>query len=124
MNDLIYKDEVYAIVGAAFEVHKELGCGFLEAVYQEAFQVELQSRKIPFVFQKQLTLFYKGQRLVKEYYADIVCYNNIIVELKALDQLTTNATAQIINYLKASHLKVGVLINFGSSSLEWKRYVL
>ncbi len=123
MSDLIYKDEVYAIVGAAFEVHKELGCGFLEAVYQEAFQLELQSRNIPFIPQKQLILFYKGQRLAKEYYADIVCYNNIIVELKALDQLSPNATAQILNYLKASRLKVGVLINFGSSSLEWKRFV-
>ena len=123
MSDLIYKDEVYAIVGAALEVHKELGCGFLEAVYQEAFQLELQGRNIPFISQKQLTLFYKGQRLAKEYYADIVCYNNIIVELKALNQLSPNATAQILNYLKASRLKVGVLINFGSSSLEWKRFV-
>ena len=123
MNDLIYKDEVYAIVGAALEVHKDLGCGFLEAVYQEAFQLELQSRNIPFVPQKQLTLFYKGQRLAKEYYADVVCYNSIIIELKALDQLSSSATAQILNYLKASRLKVGVLINFGSSSLEWKRFV-
>lgn len=123
MNDLIYKDEVYAIVGAALEVHKDLGCGFLEAVYQEAFQLELQSRNIPFVSQKKLTLFYKGQRLAKEYYADVVCYNSIIIELKALDQLSSSATAQILNYLKASRLKVGVLINFGSSSLEWKRFV-
>ena len=124
MSDLIYKDEVFAIVGAAMEVHKELGCGFLEAVYQEAFQLELQSRNIPFVSQKQLPLFYKGQRLAKEYYADIICDNKIIVELKALDQLTPIATAQILNYLKATNLKVGLLINFGSTSLEWKRYVL
>ncbi len=124
MSDLIYKDEVFAIVGAAMEVHKELGCGFLEAVYQEAFQLELQSRNIPFVSQKQLPLFYKGQRLAKEYYADIICDNKIIVELKALDQLTPIATAQILNYLKATSLKVGLLINFGSTSLEWKRYVL
>ena len=124
MSDLIYKDEVFAIVGAAMEVHKELGCGFLEAVYQEAFQLELQSRNIPFVTQKQLPLFYKGQRLAKEYYADIICDNKIIVELKALDQLTPIATAQILNYLKATSLKVGLLINFGSTSLEWKRYVL
>ena len=123
MGELIYKDEVYGIVGAAMEVHKELGCGFLEAVYQEAFQLELQSRHIPFVFQKQLAIFYKGRQLTKEYYADVVCYENIIVELKALDQLSTNATAQILNYLKASRLKVGVLINFGGSSLEWKRFV-
>ena len=124
MGDLIYKDEVYGIVGAAIEVHKELGCGFLEAVYQEAFQLELQSRSIPFTPQKQLTIFYKGQRLKREYYADIVCYEKIIVELKALDRLATNATAQLLNYLKSSHLKVGVLINFGAASLEWKRLVL
>ena len=124
MSELIYKDEVFGIVGAAMEVHGELGCGFLEAVYQEAFQLELQSRQIPFVSQKQLPVFYKGRRLAKEYYADVVCYENIIVELKALDRLSTNATAQILNYLKASRLKVGVLINFGSSSLEWKRFVL
>ena len=124
MNDLLYKDEVYTIVGAAFEVHKELGCGFLEAVYQEAFQIELRSKNIPFISQKPLPLFYKGQRLEKEYYADIVCYNNIIVELKALDQLSPKATAQIINYLKASRFKVGVLINFGNTSLNWKRYIL
>jgi GxxExxY protein len=124
MSDLIYKNEVFAIVGAALEVHKELGCGFLEAVYQEAFQLELQSRNIPFVSQKQLPLFYKGQRLAKEYYADIICDKKIIVELKALDRLSANATAQILNYLKATSLKVGLLINFGSKSLEWKRYVL
>ena len=124
MSDLIYKDEVFAIVGAAMEVHKELGCGFLEAVYQEAFQLELKSRNIPFISQKQLPLFYKGQRLAKEYYADIICGNKIIVELKALDQLSPIATAQILNYLKATSLKVGLLINFGTTSLEWKRYVL
>ena len=83
----------------------------------------MQSRNIPFISQKQLAIFYKGQRLTKEYYADIVCYDSIIVELKALDRLSTNATAQILNYLKASRLKVGVLINFGTSSLEWKRFI-
>ena len=124
MGTLLYKREVYEIVGAAMEVHKELGCGFLEAVYQEAMEIELESRKIPFVSQKKLPIFYKERQLAKEYYADFVCYDKIIVELKALDSLPLQSVAQILNYLKASALKVGILINFGAPSLEWKRYVL
>ena len=123
MTELIYKDEVYEIVGAAMEVHKELGCGFLEAVYQEGFLIELRGRKMPFEPQKQLPIYYKGKRLEKEYYADVVCYGKIIVELKALDRLTSKEESQILNYLKASGLKVGVLINFGAKALEWKRFV-
>ena len=123
MTELTYKDEVYEIVGAAMEVHKELGCGFLEAVYQEGFEMELRARKVPFESQKRLEIFYKGKRLEKEYFADIVCYDKIIVELKALDKLTSKEESQILNYLKASGLKVGVLINFGAASLEWKRFV-
>ena len=123
MTELIYKDEVYEIVGAAMEVHKELGCGFLEAVYQEGFLIELKGRKMPFESQKQLPIYYKGKRLEKEYFADVVCYGKIIVELKALDRLTSKEESQILNYLKASGLKVGVLINFGATSLEWKRFV-
>ena len=124
MTELIYRDEVYEIVGAAMEVHKELGCGFLEAVYQEGFLIELRGKKMPFESQKQLAIYYKGKRLEKEYYADVVCYGKIIVELKALDRLTSKEESQILNYLKASGLKVGVLINFGATSLEWKRFVL
>ncbi len=124
MTELIYKDEVYEIVGAALEVHKELGSGFLEAVYQEALELEINSKGVPFESQKQLPIHYKGKRLEKEYYADLVCYDKIIVELKALDRLTSKEESQILNYLKASGLKVGVLINFGASSLEWKRFVI
>lgn len=120
MTELIYKDEVYKIIGAAMEVHKELGCGFLEAVYQEAFEIELKGRKIPFESQKQLEIFYKGKRLEKEYSADVVCYGKIILELKALDRLTSKEESQILNYLKASGLKVGVLINFGGASIYTK----
>ncbi|MFH1931669.1 MAG: GxxExxY protein [Pseudomonadota bacterium] len=123
MTELIYKDEVYEIIGAAMEVHKELGNGFLEAVYQEGFLIELKERQMPFESQKQLAIYYKGKRLDKEYYADVVCYGKIIVELKALDRLTSKEESQILNYLKASGLKVGVLINFGAASLEWKRFV-
>ena len=124
MTELLLKDEVYAIVGAAIEVHRELGRGFLEPVYQEALEIELQSRGIAFESQKRLLIHYKGHQLRKEYVADLVCYDQVIVELKALDRLSGKEQAQILNYLKATGLRVGVLINFGSSGrLEWKRYV-
>ena len=123
-TDLILKDEVYAIVGAAIEVHRELGPGFLEPVYQEAMEIELKSRNIPFESQKRLLICYKGHQLQKEYAADLVCYEQIIVELKALDRLSGKEEAQLLNYLKATGLRVGLLINFGSTGrLEWKRFV-
>jgi len=124
MAKLILKDEVYAIVGAAMEVHREKGFGFLEPVYQECMEIELADRKLPAEAQKELTIFYKGRRLKKTYPADFVVYGKIIVELKALDKLTSREEAQVIDYLKSSSLEVGVLINFGAPSLEWKRIVL
>lgn len=124
VTELIFKDEVYAIVGAAIEVHRELGPGFLEPVYQEALEIELQARGIPFESQKRLLIHYKGHRLQKEYVTDLVCYERVIVEIKALGHLSGREQAQILNYLKATGLRVGVLINFGSSGkLEWKRFV-
>ncbi|MBK7709129.1 MAG: GxxExxY protein [Acidobacteria bacterium] len=125
MDKLLYREEVYAIVGAAIEVHRELGNGFLEPVYQESLQLELASRSIDFDPKRKLELFYKNQLLEKEYIPDFVCDDKIIVEIKALSQLTSIETAQIINYLKATKLRVGLLINFGSKGrLEWQRYVL
>src|SRR5436305_14783662 len=122
--DLVLKDEVYAIIGAAIEVHRELGSGFLEAVYQEALELELQARDISFEPQKPLAIFYKGYQLEKLYVADLICYGQIVVELKALDRLSGKEEAQILNYLKATGMRVGLLINFGSSGrLEWKRFV-
>ena len=116
--------EVYAIVGAAIEVHKELGAGFLEAVYQEALELELQVRRIPFEAQKALKIKYKKSELKKTYVADLICYDQIIVELKALDRLSGTEEAQVINYLKATGVPVGLLINFGShGKLQWKRFV-
>lgn len=124
MVELILKDEVYAIVGAAIEVHRELGAGFVEPVYQEALEIELQDREIPFEGQKRLVITYKEHQLQKEYIADLVCYSQVIVELKALTRLTGTEQAQILNYLKATGLRVGLLINFGSTGrLEWKRFV-
>ena len=124
MAKLIFKDEVFAIVGAAMEVHREKGCGFAEPVYQECMEIELADRKIPAEAQKEMRIFYKGRQLKKTYLADFVVYDKIIVELKALDQLTSCEESQVINYLKSSGLELGVLINFGAASLEWKRIVL
>ncbi len=124
MTQLLLKDEVYSIVGSAIEVHRELGAGFLEAVYQEALEIEMECRGTPFEAQKPLPIYYKGRRLKKEYVADLVCYDQVVVELKALDRLTTKEESQILNYLKATGLRVGLLINFGSTGqLEWKRRV-
>jgi GxxExxY protein len=121
--ELIYKNEVYQITGAAMEVHSELGCGFLEAVYQEALELEFQFRKIPYRREAKLDIYYKDILLKKYYEADFICYDKIIVELKALSGLTSEHESQLLNYLKATNLRVGVLINFGKQSLEYKRMV-
>lgn len=122
--ELIYKEEVFSIVGAAMKVHSELGPGFLEAVYQEAMEIELNWRQIPFAAQQSLSINYRGQKLRKEYISDLICYEKIIVELKTLDRLSGQEESQVLNYLKATEFKVGVLINFGShNKLEWKRLV-
>jgi GxxExxY protein len=125
MIDLILKDEVFAIIGTAMEVHRVLGSGFLEPVYQEAMEIESRSRALPFTSQKVFRIDYKVCLLKKEYIADLVYYDQIIAELKALDKLTGREESQILNYLKATKMRVGLLINFGSSpKLEWRRFVL
>ncbi len=122
--DLIFKDEVYQIIGIAMEVYNELGNGFLESVYQEAMEIESRKRNLPFVSQKTLKIRYKEFTLNKEFTADMIYFENIVVELKALERLSGKEEAQIINYLKATGLKVGLLINFGlDKKLEWKRFV-
>ena len=123
LDDLLYKNEVFAIIGAAMEVHNNLGNGFLEPVYQEAFEYELQSRNIPFKSQVDIQINYKTHLLVKTYKADFFAYEKIIVEIKACDHLVSVDEAQILNYLKATKSKLGVLINFGASNLEWKRII-
>jgi GxxExxY protein len=123
--ELIFKDEVYAIMGAAMDVHRELGSGFLESVYQEALELELSRREIPFEAQKAIKIVYKVETLKKEFIADFFCYGMIIIELKAQDVLSGREEAQVLNYLKATGIKLGLLINFGSQpKLEWKRLVL
>ena len=113
----------YKIIGAALEVHKELGCGFLEAVYQEALGREFATEEIPFRSQPVVQIFYKGRPLNKTYQPDFICYDEVLVEIKAISNLTGIEEAQIINYLKASGFKIGLLLNFGSKSLEHKRFV-
>lgn len=114
----------FSIIGAAIEVHRELGAGFLEAVYQEAFARELAKREIPFRAEVELPVFYKGERLSSSYRADFVCFDSIIMEVKALGQLTGIEESQLINYLKASGHSIGLLLNFGARSLQHKRLVL
>ena len=120
---LLYEEETYKIIGAAMEVHRELGCGFLEAVYQEALEKEFYLQHIPYKREMPLPVYYKNELLQKTYIADFVCYDKIIVELKALSGLNNEHEAQILNYLKAVKLRVGLLINFGGKSLENKRMV-
>lgn len=124
MKDLLYAKEIYEITGAAMEVQNELGTGFLEPVYQEALAIELKTRGIPFEREKELTINYKGTILEKKYYADFVCYQDIIVELKAVDNLRDEHISQVLNYLHATNMKLGYIINFGVKPLQRKRVVL
>jgi len=118
------KEETYNIIGAAMEVHKQLGSGFLEGVYQEALALELIARNIDFEREAPLIIIYKDQILKKRYIADFICHEQIIVEIKALSELCSEHDAQVLNYLKATNMKVGLLLNFGSKSLQYKRIIL
>ena len=115
-----YDQELYAIIGAAMEVQNEMGEGFLELVYHDALNVELGLRGIPFETEKPITITYKGQPLDRSYKADLVCYGNIVVELKSVEVLKAEHTAQLLNYLKATGMPMGVLINFGEKPLRYK----
>lgn len=121
---LYFRDECYKIIGACMKVHNELGCGFLEAVYHEALAIEFDKRGIPYESEKTFKIFYSGEELKSTYIADLVCYDNIILEIKALSSLNTAHISQLLNYLKASRMPVGFLVNFGEPKLNYKRYVL
>ncbi|MGH8019359.1 MAG: GxxExxY protein [Opitutaceae bacterium] len=122
--DLLFKQEVFATIAAAIEVHRELGPGFHEAVYQEAFERELTDRKIPFEAQRPITIFYKRQPLLKSYTPDLIVFGEIIIELKTLDRLTSKEESQLLNYLTATKKPLRLLVNFGAHGrLEWKRMI-
>lgn len=113
--------ETYQIIGAAMVVHRELGHGFLEDVYHEAMMIEFEIQGVPFLHEVELPIFYKGHLLKKVYRADFICFGNIIVELKALPQITGKEKAQVIHYLKATNFNRGLLLNFGAESLQYER---
>ena len=117
---LKFEEQTQTIINACLEVHNELKSGFLEPVYQEALELEFQLQKIPYEREKKLNIVYKGRKLKKEYFADFFCYDNIIVELKAVSRLENEHKAQVINYLKAINKEIGLLINFGKASLQWE----
>jgi GxxExxY protein len=112
-NELIFREESYSIQGAVFEVYREMGCGFLESVYQECLEKELRLRGIPFIAQQELRLFYKGEELKQIYKPDLICFEKIIVELKALREINGEHRSQVLNYLKSTGMRLGLLVNFG-----------
>lgn len=125
VTDASKKDpRTYELIGAAMEVHRELGCGFLEAVYQEAYAIELTKRGIPFRREVDLPVFYKEQKLNTFYRSDFICYESIIAEIKALSKLGKVEEAQIVNYLKTTGFTIGLMLNFGAASLEYRRFAL
>ncbi|MBC8175370.1 MAG: GxxExxY protein [Candidatus Marinimicrobia bacterium] len=124
MNKIIYKEESYKIIGSCMKVHRTLGAGFLEPVYQEAVGIQFEIDSIPHVREKELVIKYMNRELEKRYKADFVCFDKIILELKALSSMTSDHESQVLNYLKATGYKLGLLVNFGASKLEYKRLVL
>lgn len=122
--DLIYKDEVYKIIGFCMEVHKDLGKGFNEIVYKDAIEYEFNINAIQFEREKAYDIFYKKYKLPRKYIADFIVLNKIILEVKAIEKLESSHIKQTLNYLAVSKLKLGLLINFGSDSLEYKRVIL
>ncbi len=125
MSDLLLQQESYALRGAAFEVYKQMGSGFLEAVYQECLEKELSIRGIPYLSQCTLPIKYKGMQLQQTYRADLICYGSVILEIKAVKDIASEHKAQILNYLKATNMKLGLLINFGSHpKLQIERFVV
>ena len=120
--ELIYKDESYAILGACFTVYRDKGCGFLEAIYHECLEIELEFQRIPFLSKPPQTLQYRGRTLVQTFSPDFICYDKIIVEIKAVSELVDEHRAQLLNYLSATSCKLGLLVNFGHyPRLEYER---
>lgn len=123
MNNLLYREESYNIRGALFAVFNELGCGYLERVYQDALEVEFRLQNIPYEREKTIQITYKGEPLGDPYRADFVCYGKIIVELKAVTEILGVHRAQVVNYLKATKANLGFLVNFGEEDIKIERIV-
>lgn len=124
MSELLYKEEVFQLVGRCMEIHRELGKGHDEVIYKDAFVVELQRGQIPFIRERKYEVSYKGVVLPHHYYADFLVWDKVLFEAKAVEALTDAHVKQVLNYLAASRLQLGLLVNFGADSLEWKRVVL
>ena len=123
MSELLYKDEVFKLVGHCMEVHRELGKGQDEVLYKDGFVVELQRAQISFARERKYEVTYKGVILPHHYYADFVVWDKILFEAKAVERLTDAHVKQVLNYLVVSKLELGLLVNFGADSLEWKRII-
>lgn len=123
MTEIIFKEESYEIIGACMKIHSALGCGYKEAIYQDALAIELKNRNIAFEKEKKYKVIYEGVTLKHHFVADFVIHDSIIIELKASKEIINPFIAQTINYLKASNLKLGIIVNFGKPSLEYKRIV-
>ena len=121
---LLYEEETGKILRACMNVFNELGNGFLEAVYQDALEIEFKEQNIPYAREAKICVYYKGHKLDREYFADFICYDKIIVELKCVSRLVKAHKAQVINYLHGTKMKVGLLVNFAESSLKWERLTL
>ena len=122
-TNILYKDESYKIIGACMKVHRELGTGFLESIYEEALKKEFFNSGIPFNNQVKLNVYYDGEKLNKFYKADFICYDKIILEIKSVSQVPNVFYSQIKNYLTATKKELGMLVNFGQSSLTYKRII-
>ena len=120
---LLFENGTHQIIGTCMQVHQKLGSGFLESVYQEALEKELQKNHIPFIRYQKLHILFDGKPLNKFFVADFVCYNSFILEIKAAGFIHPDNSKQVINYLKATNFQVGLLINFGQPSLKWKRFI-
>jgi GxxExxY protein len=123
--ELLFKEECFRIMGACFEVYKEMGCGFLEAVYQECLELEFRTQDIPFKAQAELTLSYKGKQLKQRYFPDFILHDKIVLEIKAISDLAAEHRAQVHNYLRATGIRLGLLVNFGHyPKVTWERIIL
>lgn len=125
ISEVLYKQEVFQIIGGCFAVYNDKGHGFVEAVYQECVEIELEHLRVPFDAQRELALSYRGRTLRRTYIPNFLCFEKIIVELKAVKELCDEHRAQVLNYLKATGLQLGLLVNFGNQrGLQWERIIL